>query len=168
MMTNKKNITAIFLTVLFTLLIITGVPLTSMSSETTTVKDTREVKEDKQIKPDKDVIQAKQEKKEQEAQPKFSMGTEVKEQNNPYADAKITTKIIPSAKNTFGYDILIESRPLIQLIHQPNIPGLPGNEGFTTKERAQTVADFVVQKIRRNEMPPIVTIKDLNNMGVLK
>ncbi len=54
------------------------------------------------------------------------------------------------------------------LVHQPNIPGLPGNEGFTTKERAQTVAEFVVQKIRRNEMPPTVSIGDLDKMDVLK
>ena len=53
-------------------------------------------------------------------------------------------------------------------MHQQNIPGLPGNEGFTTKERAKIVAEFVVKKIRNNEMPPTVTIEDLNNMGVLK
>ncbi len=90
---------------------------------------------------------------------------EIKEQKNPYANAELTIKIIPSANNTFGYDILVYGRPLI---HQPNIPGLPGNEGFTTKEKAQTVAEFVVKKIRNNEMPPTVTIEDLNTMGVLK
>ena len=90
---------------------------------------------------------------------------EGKERKNPYANAEITIKIIPSANNTFGYDILLYGRPLV---HQPNIPGLPGNEGFTTKERAQTVAEFVVKKIRNNEMPPTVAIEDLNTMGVLK
>jgi hypothetical protein len=84
---------------------------------------------------------------------------------NPYANAEMTTKIIPSANNTFGYDILVYGRPLV---HQPTIPGLSGNEGFTTKERAQKVAEFVVKKIRNNEMPPTVTIEDLNGMGVLK
>jgi hypothetical protein len=39
-----------------------------------------------------------------------------------------------------------------------NIPALPGNEGFSTREEAQTVAEFVVKKIRKNEMPPTVTI----------
>jgi hypothetical protein len=53
-------------------------------------------------------------------------------------------------------------------VHQPNIPGLPGNEGFATEVKARTVADFVVKKIRNNEMPPTVTIEDLNAMGVLK
>jgi hypothetical protein len=90
---------------------------------------------------------------------------EVKEQKNPYGNAEITIKIIPAANNTFGYDILIYDRPLV---HQPNIPGLPGVEGFTTKKRAQTVAEFVVKKIKKNEMPPTVTMDDLNTMGVLK
>jgi len=94
-----------------------------------------------------------------------SAGKEVTHQKNPYTNAEITTKIIPSANNTFGYDILLYGRPLV---HQPHIPGLPGNEGFSTKERAQTVAEFVVKKIRKNEMPPTVTIEDLNRMGVLK
>ena len=90
---------------------------------------------------------------------------EIKQQKNPYANAEISTKIIPSANKTFGYDILLYGRPLV---HQPNIPGLPGNEGFTTRQKAQKVAEFVVKKIRKNEMPPTVTIDDLNNMGVLK
>jgi hypothetical protein len=90
---------------------------------------------------------------------------EVQQQKNPYTGAEITMKIIPSANNTFGYDILLYGRPLV---HQPNIPGLPRNEGFTTKERAQVVAEFIVKKIRNNEMPPTVTIEELNSMGVLE
>jgi hypothetical protein len=90
---------------------------------------------------------------------------DIKLQKNPYANANISIKIIPSVNKTFGYDILLYGRPLI---HQPNIPGLPGHNGFTTKERARKVAAFVVRKIRNNEMPPTVTIDDLNKMGVLK
>jgi hypothetical protein len=88
-----------------------------------------------------------------------------KQQTNPYTNAEITINIISSANNTFGYDIVLRGRPLV---HQQTIPGLPGKEGFTTKERAQTAAEFVVKKIRNNEMPPTVTIDDLNSMGVLK
>ena len=90
---------------------------------------------------------------------------ELKEQNNPYANAKITTKIIPSINKTFGYDIIVNGKTLV---HQPSIPAMPGNNGFTTKEKARKVADFVVKKIRNNEMPPTVTVDDLNKMGVLK
>ena len=87
------------------------------------------------------------------------------EKPNPYKNADISVKIIPSVNKTYGYDILVYKRPLV---HQPGIPGLPGNEGFTTEERARTVAEFVVKKIRNNEMPPTVSIDDLNKLGVLK
>lgn len=90
---------------------------------------------------------------------------EAKQEQNPYEYAELTTKIIPSVNNTFGYDVFLYGKPLV---HQPHIPGLPGNQGFTTKEKAQTVADFVVQKIRRNEMPPTVAVEDLNRMGVMR
>jgi len=90
---------------------------------------------------------------------------EVKQQDNPYAKAEIKIKIIPSLNKTFGYDIFINGQPAL---HQPHIPALPGNKGFTTKQRAQKVAEFVVKKIRKNNMPPTVTIDDLNKMGVLK
>jgi hypothetical protein len=88
-----------------------------------------------------------------------------KQQKNSYAKAEITITIIPSSNNTFGYDILLYGKPFV---HQPNIPGLPGNEGFTTKKKAQTVAEFVVKKIKNNEIPPTVAVEDLNSMGVLK
>ena len=84
---------------------------------------------------------------------------------NPYPGADISVKVIPSVNKTYGYDILLYQRPFV---HQPNIPGFPGNEGFTTEERARTVAEFVVKKIRNSEMPPTVSIEDLNKMGVLK
>ncbi|MCX5849700.1 MAG: DUF4907 domain-containing protein [Deltaproteobacteria bacterium] len=91
--------------------------------------------------------------------------TQQKGKKNPYANAEITTKIIPSANKTFGYEILLHGKTLMR---QPGIPALPGNDGFITKARAQKVADFVVKKIRKNEMPPTVTIEDLKKMGVLK
>jgi hypothetical protein len=90
---------------------------------------------------------------------------EIKEQKNPYANAKIITRITSSANKTFGYDIFLNGQVLV---HQPSIPSLPGNDGFTTKEKAQKIADFVVKKIRKNEMPPTVTTNDLKKMGVLK
>ena len=46
------------------------------------------------------------------------------------------------------------------------MPGLPGNEGFPTRERTRKVGEFVVKKIRNNGMPPTVSIENLNNIGV--
>jgi len=91
--------------------------------------------------------------------------TQQQEKSNPYAKAEISTRIIPSINKTFGYEIIVNGKTRVR---QPNIPALPGNNGFTSKEKAQKVADFVVKKIRNNEMPPTVTIEDLNRMGILK
>ena len=135
-MRNKKITSPIFLAALIMLFILVGLPGVSISAEGTAVK--KDVKEET---------------------------NQQKEKNNPYANAEISTKIIPTAHKTFGYDILLNGKPLV---HQPSIPTLPGNDGFTSKEKAQKVADFVVKKIRNNEMPPTVTIEDLNKLGVLK
>lgn len=88
-----------------------------------------------------------------------------KEKCNPYEKAKITTRIIPSVNKTFGYEISVNGKTFVR---QPNIPALPGNDGFTTQKSAHKVADFVIKKIRNNEMPPTVTVEDLQKMGVLK
>lgn len=97
--------------------------------------------------------------------PKAASAQTPEREQYPHSEKGITFRIIPSVNHTFGYDILVEGKPKI---HQPNIPGLPGNEGFSTREKAQRTAEFVVTKMRRNEMPPTVTLEDLRNMGALK
>ena len=77
-MRNTESKISIFLAVLFMLFMVAGVSGTSISANET-VGNKQEVKKE-----------AKQ---------------EAKEQKNPYANAEISTKIIPSAKKTFGYDI---------------------------------------------------------------
>lgn len=81
-----------------------------------------------------------------------------------FKNKTITSKIISTYNNTWGYDILVESK---LMIHQPTIPGMPGNEGFKTKEAAQSVADLVVSKIKKGEMPPSVTIEELKKLKTL-
>lgn len=81
-----------------------------------------------------------------------------------FADSKLTYKIIPSANNTWCYDILADGR---MMIHQPSVPGLPGNEGFKTKAVAQKVADLIISKIKNGEMPPSVTLDEMKKVGAL-
>jgi hypothetical protein len=80
---------------------------------------------------------------------------------NAYAKANITTKIIPAEGNTWGYDILIEGE---RFVHQSSKPGLPGNRGFATKAKAQKVADLVVAKIKKGQMPPSVSIEEMKQL----
>ena len=89
--------------------------------------------------------------------------TEINE--NPYKDAEIKAVIISSEDNTFGYDIYVYDAILI---HQPSRPGVSGNLGFTTEEDALKVAELVIIKMRNNEMPPTVTMQELQELGVLQ
>lgn len=72
--------------------------------------------------------------------------------------------IIPSVNKTWGYDIYMAKR---LVIHQPSVPGLPGNEGFKTKADAGKVARLVIEKIHKGEMPPTVAIEELKKIKVL-
>ncbi len=78
--------------------------------------------------------------------------------------ANLTYKIIPAANNTWCYDILMEGR---LYIHQPSAPGLPGLEGFKTQEAAARVAQLVISKMKKGEMPPSVTMEEMKNLKAL-
>jgi hypothetical protein len=81
-----------------------------------------------------------------------------------FKNAKFTYTIIPAVNNTWCYDINMEER---LFIHQPSVPGLPGNEGFKTKEDAEKVAKLVIEKIKKGEMPPSVTLEEMKELKVI-
>jgi hypothetical protein len=76
----------------------------------------------------------------------------------------ITAKVIPGSNNTWGYDISVGDK---LMIHQLNIPGMPGNEGFKTKKAAQKVADLVISKMKKGEMPPSITKEELKKLKAI-
>ena len=81
-----------------------------------------------------------------------------------FANTKLSYKIIPAANHTFCYDVLADGKVLI---HQPSKPGLPGNEGFKSKADAEKVAQLIITKIKKGEMPPSVTTDELKKLNVL-
>ncbi len=58
--------------------------------------------------------------------------------------AACTYTLIPSADTTWGYNIYMGVR---LLIHQPCVPGLPGNKGFSNKAGAENAAKLATKKI---------------------
>lgn len=84
---------------------------------------------------------------------------------NTFKNAKLKFELIPSENDTWGYKILLDNNPIIL---QPNKPGLPGNAGFKTKEKAQKVAELAINKIRKGQMPPTITIQELDSLGCFK
>lgn len=89
---------------------------------------------------------------------------------NPYEKAKIETQIFKvdsiegNGTRGWGYNILIDGR---LYIHQPNIPAVMGNAGFSSEEKAAKAGSFIVYKIRNNVLPPSVTPEELDSLGVL-
>jgi hypothetical protein len=82
-----------------------------------------------------------------------------------YANTKLTYKIIDAPKHTYGYDVFADGR---LMIHQTSAPALPGNEGFKTKKDATKVALLVIEKIRKGEMPPTISIDEMKKLKVIK
>ena len=81
-----------------------------------------------------------------------------------YKNAVITYNIIDAPNNTFGYDVFVDGK---LMIHQTSIPAMPGNDGFKTKDDAAKVAEMVMYKIRKGEMPPTVTPEEMKELGVI-
>ena len=75
-----------------------------------------------------------------------------------------TYTLIPAENKTWCYDIYMDKK---LFIHQPSIPGLPGNEGFKTKADAEKIAKLVIDKIKKGEMPPSITIEEMKKLKVL-
>ena len=73
-------------------------------------------------------------------------------------------QIIAATRGTYGYDIY-KSKKLF--IHQPNIPAVPGNNGFATKSDAEKVARLVVDKMKKGETLPTITVDELKHLDVI-
>lgn len=78
--------------------------------------------------------------------------------------AELTFAIIDAPNGTFGYDILSDGK---LLIHQTNLPGQPGNDGCKTKADAEKLAAFVMEKIKKGEMPPTVSSTELQELRII-
>ncbi len=82
-------------------------------------------------------------------------------ESTAFVNSKVTYKIIQAASNTFCYDIFSDGK---LLIHQPSVPGIPGNKGFKDKTSAEKVAELVISKIKKGEMPPTVSAEEMKKV----
>jgi hypothetical protein len=67
-------------------------------------------------------------------------------------------QIVSAAENTWGYDIMMDGK---LFIHQPFAPGIHGNRGFSTKEKAERAAKLVIEKINNGIMPPSLSVDEV-------
>ncbi len=82
----------------------------------------------------------------------------------PKTPVAYSNRIIPGSQDTFGFDIYANKKILI---HQPNIPAVLGNEGFKTKMAAEKVAQLMIQKLKKGEMPPTVSIEEMKKLKAI-
>lgn len=68
-----------------------------------------------------------------------------------------------SGPGGWGYDILQNNRPFI---HQPTVPGQPGQAGFVSEEQARRVGERVVEKIEQTRAMPTLSNDELRQLGV--
>ncbi|MBG9374777.1 DUF4907 domain-containing protein [Panacibacter sp. DH6] len=81
----------------------------------------------------------------------------------PAAKPAYTYKII-TANGTYGYDIYANKK---MLVHQPSVPGMPGNKGFALRKDAVAVAKLVIKKLEQGVMPPTTLKQELEELKVL-
>ncbi len=81
-----------------------------------------------------------------------------------HTNAVLTFAVIDAPNGTFGYDVFSDGR---LLLHQTNLPGQPGVEGCRTKADAEKVAAFVIEKIKKGQMPPTVETDELKSLGII-
>ena len=80
------------------------------------------------------------------------------------AKSIITYQITGSESDGYGYDIYADGK---LTVHQPVVPGTPGNKGFRTKADSEKVARLVVEKLKRGELPPTVSVEELRKLKVI-
>ena len=79
-------------------------------------------------------------------------------------EVKFNFTIININPNNYGYDVFSDNK---LLIHQPSMPGMPGNKGFTKKADAEKIAKLVIEKLKEGLMPPAITIQELKKLKVI-
>lgn len=89
--------------------------------------------------------------------------TDVRPVESPYAHVVFTTEAIYSKDLGWGYTISMEGK---KVVHQPQIPAASGGKGFKTEADALKTARLVVDKIKQNKMPPSISLKELDSLGI--
>ncbi|MEP6795191.1 MAG: DUF4907 domain-containing protein [Saprospiraceae bacterium] len=79
------------------------------------------------------------------------------------ADEQITYFVTHTADGKFGYNIFIDGKIYIE---QQTIPAVAGNHGFATKEDAEKIALLAIEKLKRGEVPPSITVEELKEKQI--
>lgn len=65
----------------------------------------------------------------------------------------------------WGYDICIDGETRI---HQPILPGVSGNQSFSSEEKAKITGEYAAKKMKNSGGLPTLTINELDSLGITK
>ncbi len=74
-----------------------------------------------------------------------------------------TAEVFHDSISGWGYRI---KRDTTIVIEQQYIPGAQGTKGFSTESEALKTAQLVLDKIKRNQFPPTITLSELDSLGI--
>lgn len=83
---------------------------------------------------------------------------------SPNSNASFEIKTIKNDIG-WGYDIYMNGS---MYVHQPHIPAISGNKGFRSEADAKRTAELVIHKIKNNIIPPSLSVKELDSLGVIE
>ncbi len=79
-------------------------------------------------------------------------------------DAQITYFVTHTSDGKFGYNIFIDGKIYIE---QQTIPAVAGNHGFATTQDAEKIALLAIEKLKRGEVPPSITVEELKEKQIM-
>jgi hypothetical protein len=88
--------------------------------------------------------------------------TSTKKKDNSPEYTVITVELPESG---WGYQILQDGKLAID---QKHIPAIQGYKSFSSKEKAEITANFIVGKMKRGIFPPTLSEEELDSLGVLQ
>jgi hypothetical protein len=80
-----------------------------------------------------------------------------------FAKVQLTAMVTKVANNRFGYFIFADGQMLIE---QNTIPAIGGNLGFVNEAESKRTADLAIKKMKEGEMPPSISVKELNKLKI--
>lgn len=81
---------------------------------------------------------------------------------NPFQSASLAVETFYIEGLGWGFDIFVDGK---SFIHHEKIEGMD-TKGYANEQDAVKVAHLVMYKIKRNHLPPLISLNELDSIGV--
>lgn len=77
---------------------------------------------------------------------------------------EITYRLIYKENTGWGYQVFKGAK---MLINQEHIPAVQGVKGFDTEEQAETTVKHLIERIKKGDPRPTLSVQELDSLGVI-